>query len=336
MQIICIGSSSKDIFFPTGDGVVIDTPENLESQKKLAFEMGAKYQVEDRFESLGGCAANVSVGLARLGIEVSLATKVGDDDMASWIRKNMEKEGVDIKIMQSENNCQTDLSAIIVDKNSGDRVIFFNRDANEKLEIKAEDLKNSDWFFISALNSSSKNSWMDNLEKILNIARKNKTRIAFNPGQKNIKENAGKIIEAIKAAKILMVNKDEALEIVMNLENKESDKLNEESYLLKTLKDLGPDVVTLTDGARGAWAYDGKESVRAEALEINPQDTTGSGDAFSSAFLGAYFKNKKIAECLKWGIANGGSVAGFYGAIGGLLREDEISKRVNEIKINKL
>ena len=52
--IICIGSAAKDIFFPTGEGILLHTPEDVEAQEKVAFEVGAKYQVDDRFESLGG------------------------------------------------------------------------------------------------------------------------------------------------------------------------------------------------------------------------------------------------------------------------------------------
>ena len=53
MKVICVGSTSKDIFFPTSEGQVVDTPEDLESQKKFVFELGAKYHISDRFESLG-------------------------------------------------------------------------------------------------------------------------------------------------------------------------------------------------------------------------------------------------------------------------------------------
>ncbi len=81
MKIICIGSSSKDIFFPTDEGVILETPEDLTSQRKIAFELGAKFRAEDRYEALGGCAANVAAGLARIGFETEYYTKIGDDDL---------------------------------------------------------------------------------------------------------------------------------------------------------------------------------------------------------------------------------------------------------------
>ncbi len=64
-EVICIGSVSQDIFFPTSEGIVIETPEDITAKQKIAFELGGKYKVQDRYEAVGGVAANVSQGLAR-------------------------------------------------------------------------------------------------------------------------------------------------------------------------------------------------------------------------------------------------------------------------------
>ena len=70
-QVICIGSGSKDIFFPTTEGITQETPDDLTAQKKIIFELGAKYHIDNRFESLGGCAVNQACGLRRLGFVVA-------------------------------------------------------------------------------------------------------------------------------------------------------------------------------------------------------------------------------------------------------------------------
>ncbi|MDO8529313.1 MAG: carbohydrate kinase family protein [bacterium] len=337
MNIICIGSSSKDIFFPTGKGEIVDTPEELTSSKKFCFELGAKYQVEDRFESIGGCAANVAAGLSRLGIKAGCYTKIGDDYTGKWIQDELEKEDVNRAFVEALENCASDLSAIIVDKKSGEHTIFFNRDANEKLEINPDNLKSTEWIFVSALNSGEFIKWEDNLEKILIACSESKIKLALNPGQSNIKENPSKIIEAIKKADILMVNKDEAIEILSGSgRDYLKDDLNDEKFLLASFKNFGPEIVTLTDGARGAWAYDGKEIIYTKTIGENPIETTGAGDAFSSGFLGAYLKGKSMEECLKWGIVNSGSSLNFYGATEGLLREERMLERIKEIKVEKI
>jgi len=336
-QIICVGSSGKDIFLPTDKGIILDTPEDITSQKKFAFELGAKYQIDNRFEALGGCAANVSAGLAKFEMKVSCYTKIGDDLLGEWIKNELESAGANTSLVQMEKNCRSDLSAIIVNAGSGERTIFFNRDANEKLEIFPEKLKNTDWIFVSALNGE----WEKNLDTIIGLVKKEKIKLAFNPGQKNIKDNPQKMIETIKACDLLLLNKDEAIEITNNLKPIYSpdrqainnERLNNEVFLVKKLRELGPEIVVITDGLKGAWASDNKNLFYIQATEDKPVDTTGAGDAFSSAFLAGYLKGKKIEESLKWGAANGGSAVRFYGAIEGLLDAESMEKSAENIRV---
>ncbi len=332
-KILCIGSSSKDIFFPTDKGIILDTPEDITSQKKFAFELGAKYQIDDRFEALGGCAANVSVGLSRLGIEAACFTKTGDDMLGEWIKRELEKEKVDTDLIQIEKNCKSDLSAIIVNSRSGERTIFFNRDANEKLEVFPEEIKETDWIFVSALNGE----WGKNLDKIADLIHSQGIKLAFNPGQRNIKDNPQKIIEIIGKCDVLLLNKDEAIEIIRSKKQEESDKqLNDEVFLVRKLREMGSKTVALTDGLRGSWLFDGKDLFYIKATSDKPIDTTGAGDAFTSAFLAGCLKGKSAEESLKWGAVNGGNVVKFYGAIEGLLKTEAMDKFAKNIETEKI
>ena len=37
-EVICVGSVSKDIFLPTDEGVIIETPEDIISKQKVALD----------------------------------------------------------------------------------------------------------------------------------------------------------------------------------------------------------------------------------------------------------------------------------------------------------
>jgi sugar/nucleoside kinase (ribokinase family) len=333
MRVICIGSCSKDIFFPTGEGIIIETPEDLTSQKKIAFELGAKYQIEDRYESPGGVAANVSYGLAKLGVEVACYSNIGDDHLGGWILESLKKGGIGAELVNKEEGTKSDLSAIIVDTQSGDRTIFFNRDAGEKMEVVAEKLKEADWLFLSALVG---NNWEKNMEAVTSFTETEKVNLAFNPGQRNIKDNAEKVIETIRRTKILLINKDEALEIVSSLEKEApAEELNDEEYLLRGLQKIGPKIVVLTDGLRGSWVCDDKKILHSPTVESNPLETTGAGDAFSSGFLAAYLKSADIEQSLKWGAANSAHSVKFFGAVPGLLGAGEIKKEAEKVVVEK-
>lgn len=332
-KVLCLGSAGQDIFFPTPEGRIIDTPDDLESRKKIAFGLGTKIKIAKRHESIGGCAANTAVGLSRLGVTSFCASSLGGDAIGVSVRDELKKENVNVSLMRVAEVGQSDLSAIIVDERSGERTIFTNKNSDGKLELSAEKVREIDWFFVSDIYGA----WEDELETIFELARAENKKVAFNPRENGIREDAPEIIEAIGLSEILFVNKDEAIEIVSNMHaDADPQNVNDEKYLLDKLKSLEVKVVVITDGTRGAWATDGQNSFHVAAQKVKAIDTTGAGDAFASAYLAAYIKGKTIDECLAWGVVESGSEVQFYGAISGLLTEEEILEKVAEVKIEKL
>ncbi|MFZ2226119.1 MAG: carbohydrate kinase family protein [Candidatus Moraniibacteriota bacterium] len=319
-KIICIGSTCKDVFFPTAEGRIVETPEEILSQRKIEFELGAKYRIEERHEALGGCAANVAVGLARLGVSAGCYSHIGNDKNADWILEVLEKNNVRTELVTKDNELSSDMSAIVVDENSGERVIFSNQKANAKLEIIPEKISSAEWLFIGDLHGN----WQKDLDAIITVAKENKIKLAYNPKQSQIHDDVKKIVEIIAGTAVLFLNKDEALEILSQLGDFSKENLADENFLVGELKKLGAQIVVITDGVRGAWASDGEEVFFVPGQAVNAVDSTGAGDAFASGFLGAYFKEKPLKVCLDWGIANSSSSVQFYGAIKGLLDEERI------------
>lgn len=330
VKIICIGSACKDVFFPTGEGIISETSEDLMSQKKIFFELGAKYKIEERFEALGGVAANVASGLAKLGMDVYCYSNVGDDYISTWIREQLEKNKVNTELITSSVETPGDFSAIVVDRDSGERVIFTNQPANKNLEIVPGKLEDTHWVFIGDLHGD----WESDLDKIFAIAKEKNIKVANNPRQVNIHDNAKKVLEFISRSNVIFLNKDESIEVLSASNEKYAQEdLNSEEFLVKKLQSLGPEIATVTDGIRGAWGYDGKEIIHIPGIKVSAKDSTGAGDAFSSGFLAAYLKNKPLEECLRWGIANSSSTVQFYGAIEGLLDEKIILDDIKSTEI---
>jgi len=323
-KIICIGSACKDVFFPTAEGRIVETPDELLSQRKIEFELGAKYRIEERYEALGGCATNVAVGLARLGVEVSCYAHIGNDQIADWIIAELGKNGVGVELVTKEAELTSDMSAIIVDKASGERVIFSNQKANARLEIIPKKINSAEWIFIGDLHGD----WQGKLDLIFKVAEENKIKLAYNPRQSNIHEDVQKIKEKITRTNVLFLNKDEALEILSQINNFSAVELEDENFLLQELKKLGAEIVIITDGVRGAWVSDNSETFFVPGRKVNAVDSTGAGDAFASGFFGAQLKEKTLKECLDWGIANSSNSVQFYGATRGLLDEKGILGKI--------
>lgn len=317
--VVCVGSVSKDIFFPTDEAIILKTPEDITAKEKIAFELGGKYKVADRYEAVGGVAANVATGLTRLGHRVACYSQVGGDEIGRYILEELKKENVATETLSVDDKVKSDLSAIIVVTQSGERTIFHNRDANEKLRVEESRLPETEWLFVSALNGE----WKKNMDTLLALKEKRGLKLAINPGQHNIKSDPEYMLEVISRADLLLLNKDEAIELLLHSpeqKQKAGESLENERFLLSTLHSHGAKVIGLTDGKRGAWATDGKEYWHgAIYMPQGLVDTTGAGDGFGSGFFAAHLSEKSIKESLSYGIANGGSVVGYYGASEGLL-----------------
>jgi sugar/nucleoside kinase (ribokinase family) len=217
---------------------------------------------------------------------------------------------------------------------NGERTIFHNRDANEKLEIKDATFKDAEWIFLSSLNGP----WQTNIKKILALKEQNHFLLAYNPGQHNIKEDSSAVLQALAVSNVLVLNKDEAIELVMHTKQGFSkEELDDEVFLLQALHQAGAQTIGMTDGKRGAWGFDGKEYwycpiyTRSGVL-----DTTGAGDAFGSGFFAAHLAGLSVEQGLRYGIANSGSVVGCYGAVAGLLHEKEIEQLLEHIVPERL
>lgn len=333
-EVLCIGSTSIDLFFPTDEGVIINTPEDITSQKKYAFELGGKILVPELYTAIGGVAANVARGLAQLGVKASLYSCLGKDSNGEFCLETLQKSGVATDHVQVLSDARTDLSAILVHTPTGDRTIIHNRDANKRLQVAVAALK-TPWIFISALNGE----WQKNIQTLLQAHNTTPSfRIAVNPGQHNIKEDSALIHQVIRQAEVLILNKDEAIELVLHKNTQATEKeLEEELFLMKTLYQQGVKIVGLTDGLRGAWVYNGREYWHLEVPK-NPKvvDSTGAGDAFTSGFLAAYIQGRSADECLRFGMANSQKVIEAYGASEHLLHKDEIEKAILHLIPQKL
>ena len=333
-EVICIGSSSKDIFFPTDEGIIIETPDDITAKEKIAFELGGKYRVADRYEAIGGVAANVACGLARLGRKSAVYSCVGKDEIGRFILVSFERERVASHLVTTYVDAKTDLSAIIVVTQTGERTIFHNRDANERLVVESSRLRGAEWLFVSALNGD----WHANLSAIRETKKQYGKKLALNPGQHNIREDAKYIFEMLPEVDVLLLNKDEAIELLMQSSPRPTDdELNDEAFLLRSLARHGVKMIGMTDGKRGAWGYDGTElwycPIHTRTTVV---DSTGAGDAFGSGFFGAYLAGRDLPQALAWGIANSGSVVGAYGAIEGLLDEPTMESLLATITPERL
>ncbi len=339
-KIICLGSLSLDIFFPYEDIAILDTPSDTLSKQKMVFEVGAKYRAQDRYDAPGGCAVNVAQGLARLGHCPFLISTLGEDGLGESLLKEVAREGVDISLVSRKKEYKTDIGIIVIDKKTGERTIFYNRDANEHIDFSQDMFFSETPLFLGGLYGD----WKKGIVEIFQYAKSSNCPVYYNPSHNNIENDVLVVWEKCLESEGVFLNKDEAMELFFLLNKKnlsslvfDGDRLESEEYLASSIARSGHSkFVVITDGSRGAWVYDRSfDSVfRQEGKNIDSvKDSTGAGDSFTSGFLSAILYGKSTKIALEWGINNATNVIKYYGAKEGLFSLEDmenLDKKKNE------
>ena len=317
-DFITIGGTTEDITFYTNEAEMIDNKEDVLAQKLMAFEYGAKLRIDRSYSTFGGGASNASICLSKLGFRTATIVTLGNDNRGKDIIANFKKNKVKTNLIQKIKTHETGFTFFIVGKDK-EHVGFSNRAANTKLSIGKKELKEMDQAKYVYLTSLS-GKWREILQNIF----KTKAKVAWNPGHIQLHAGFKAIGKFLKKTYILTVNKDEAIELlVSNPKYSEEDTkfLNEIPNLLKVIKSYGPEIVVITNGKYGAYAYDGEKIYYQKILkEKRRMDTTGVGDAFGSTFVaGLELFKGDIKKAMQAGVKNTASVIGQQGAQNGLL-----------------
>src|SRR4029079_5120099 len=125
-DVICIGDAKLDAFLTLADTSKVRFDENT---GELCFKHGEKIPVDHTHFSVGGNAANVAIGLSRLGIKATIAAEIGDDEFSLKIINTFAREHIDRGFIRQDSNRESSFSVAMTYKN--DRTLFsehFKRD----------------------------------------------------------------------------------------------------------------------------------------------------------------------------------------------------------------
>ena len=225
-----------------------------------------------------GGSGNIAVGLSLLGGRAAFVGKAGNDLFGKLYIKNLKEKEVISKVFIEKNSPTGWVIAFIDDRK--ERSFLVCRGANDTLSLddvrKATYLiKKSKYVYISGyslVNDSQRNSILLGIE----LARKYKKKIVFDPGAYNIvRLNPGLFNSIISLCDIFLPNLDEAM-AVTNTENLED--------IIDRLRNKVP-LTALKCGEDGSILITEKECLKITGFKVRCKDSTGAGDAFASAFL---------------------------------------------------
>lgn len=308
MNVLVVGSSSIDLFLEVADKTHINI-----SSDKLLLNLGDKIPTDIKKIAVGGNGANVSVGLQRLTLNTSFYTFFGRDLFSRELEEVIKNEGVNLLAQRVGEKSSISL---IYDFDS-DRIIFSHHEKRDhSFQFSGE---KPDFIYLTSLG----NDWEKAYSQVLEYATQNNIPLGFNPGSHQMAEKTKIVLDIIKACEIVFINKEEAKKILGWLKEVKDDSIKD---LLLEFKNLGSKIVSITDGANGAYLYNGEKYYWIGQFGKDGQEKTGAGDAYASGFLAKYLMQGDLADCMKWGPINADSVTKEIGAQQGLLTLDKMNK----------
>jgi len=317
-SVIAIGDTTVDIFLH-----FLDNNQEIrvnDQTREFCVKYGEKIDVDSCVTSIGGNAANVAVGLSRLGVSTALAAEIGNDGLSALILSGLQKENIDNSFLLQTPDKSASLSVGI--NFNGDRTIFTDRPVKDH-SFAFEKMQDTKLIFLTSLGLE----WKHVYEQTLRLIEEKQIPLAFNPGSLQLHGDKDLLHRVVAKTTVLFVNKEEAEQLLFGQEpEKSSDSDEYVNGLLEKLTAMGAKMCVITNGSHGVYVLDeAKKHYFLPAAPVAIVEKTGAGDAFTAGFLAAWYTGLSIEKAMQWGVANSASVIGKVGAQAGLLKLNEIT-----------
>ncbi len=310
-DFIAIGETTIDAFIKLGSG----SHYKIDKEKQqicLPFATKIPYESVAEIPAVGN-ASNASVSASRLGLRSALVANVGKDDNGEKCIEALQKEKVSTEFIKVNDDQKTNYHYILWYEE--DRTILQKHSA---FHYTLPDIGEPKWIYLTSVGENSHEFHAEIAEY---LETHPSTKLAFQPGIFQIKLGKEKLAPIYKQTEIFFCNVEEAEEIlgINTLGIQE---------LLKRMRELGSEIVVITDGVKGAYAYDGTDFyTQAPYRDPKPPfERTGAGDAFASTVVSALALGQDLTTALKWGAINSMSVVQYVGAQEGLLSREKIEE----------
>jgi len=345
-DIVTFGSAARDLFIKSKDFKTFKYPKFITGQG-LCFNLGSKIYIDNIFFATGGGATNTAATFAKQGFKTACVGKVGQDPGGKAIKQELKKLKITDWVIEDKK--RTTAYSIILSVSKKERTILVYQGACHYLkekEIPFGKLRTK-WIYIAGLSGQSAKT----LVPIINFAKKNKIKLALNPGASQLALGLSGLKNILSAADVLILNQEEGAKLTNLPYQKEKEIFKKLSRSLSGSRQRSGDrIVVMTKGPKGVMVSDGKYIFQAGTFkEKKYVDRTGAGDAFGAGFTAGLlqsqkskiksqrFTDKDIEYAIRLGSANATSIVEYLGAKNGILTKSEFleNKRWRNLKIVK-
>jgi sugar/nucleoside kinase (ribokinase family) len=250
--------------------------------------------------SIGGNAANVSMDLARLGINVGVAGVVGRDPFGQFAIETLRAGGVDTASIRVLDGVPTS-ATLILNVQREDRRFIHCAGANAVLkasDIPIERVRQCKVFYVGGYLLMPELEKQGTLAKLFREARQAGAKTMLDVVVPGSGDHWHKFVEILAETDVFLPNNDEAALITGS-----TDPLEQ----AERFRAAGVGTVVITQGDRGTLLVEEGRRLRCGIYPSTFVGGTGAGDAFDAGFIAGMLAGEDSVGCLKWGSALGAS-----------------------------
>jgi ribokinase len=257
----------------------------------------------------GGKGANQAVAAARLGAEVYMLGKVGNDLFGKKLKELLTQENVNTDFVEVAMNKETGTASIII-SDDDNRIIVVpganNEVTPEWVSCHEEQIRKSDILLLQL------EIPLESVKKAAHIAKQHKIPVILNPAPYQ-KLPA----DLLKDVTYLTPNEHEYKQLLEEATKEEFDSIR-----LKSI---------ITKGEEGVEFLLNNEKVLVNAQKVEVVDTTGAGDTFNGALAVALSKQRGLKEAVLFASIAGSLSVTKLGAQSGMPSLNDV-KEIYEIR----
>ena len=255
----------------------------------------------------GGCSANFSLACARLGMDIHLFGKVGDDVFGTHVLVELEDNKVDTSNVLLTNK-KTGVTIAMIQGIERSFITFRGENATYCLadidvsKIKADIVHLPSYFLMDGLRYD--------YTKLIDILHAAGIPISFDTGwdpRGFVSETLDPLMEILPKVDLFLPNIDEARNIL-----KLSEDVKPENAA-RMLVDAGIKTAVVKLGEGGCWVADKDTLEYVPAFKVKVVDTTGAGDNFAAGFISAFISGKTLQQSAVIGSATAALKVGGVG-----------------------
>ncbi|MDR6721814.1 ribokinase [Paenibacillus amylolyticus] len=253
----------------------------------------------------GGKGANQAVAAARLGAEVYMIGRVGEDTFGTDILNNFEVNGVNTQNVKPVTHLESGTAHIILAEGDNSIVVVeaANREVTPAYVDEAVDvIRNADIVLIQQEIPE------ETVVHVSALCAKFGTPLLLNPAPARTISQ-----EVIDNASYITPNEHEAEILFQGVSPAESLR----HY---------PNKLFITEGSKGVRYYDGEKEVLVPTYQVKAVDTTGAGDTFNAAFAVALAEGKPLQDSIRFANRAASLSVTKFGAQGGMPTRAEVEE----------